>query len=272
MKSVGLSLIEEAISERDTLLQRKYQEHFDTYQEDITRDLTDALIKTTQASSQEDNSAPPLPFTEDNIIMTMSDIFSGGIETMSTCLLWAILYMVHNPKIQERNHKDLDEVVGRGRMPELGDRSKLPFVDATIAEIMRFSSLVPLLFPHSTTVDTHLKNYFIPKGTVVLFNVWAMHHDHEKWSHPNTFDPTRFLDSEGKLICPATLSYLPFSAGRRVCLAEALAKIQLFLFISRLLHKFEFRIPEGSSAPDLEGIFGASLTPKPYEILAQRRF
>jgi cytochrome P450 len=156
-------------------------------------------------------------------------------------------------------------------MPDLKDRTQLPFVEATIAEILRISSLVPLLFPHSTTVDTKLKGYFIPKDTVVLFNVWAMHHNVEKWTEPDTFDPSRFLDSEGKLICPGTLSYLPFSAGRRVCLAEALAKIQLFLFISRLLHKFHFMVPEDSALPDLEGVFGASLTPKPFKVLTKKR-
>ena len=82
----------------------------------------------------------------------------------------------------------------------------------------------------------------------------------------------RFLDAEGKVICPGTKSYLPFGAGRRVCLAESLGKIQLFLFISRLLHKFQFSVPHDAKEPDLDGIFGASLCPKPYQLCIERRY
>ncbi|KAK3755591.1 hypothetical protein QZH41_017586, partial [Actinostola sp. cb2023] len=268
----GLSIVKKAIQERDVILERKYREHCETYQDHVTRDLTDALIQATKETQEEQKSTSPDPLTEDNVIMTMSDIFSAGIETMSTCLLWTIIYMVRNPEVQHLVHEELDKVIGQDRVPAMNDRQSLPYMEATVAEVLRFSSPVPLLFPHSTTVDTNLNGYFIPKDTVVLFNTWAIHHDTEKWSHPEKFDPTRFLDSEGNLISPATLSYLPFSAGRRVCLAETLAKIQLFLFISQLLHKFEFKIPENSPAPEIEGIFGASLVPKPFKIIANSRF
>lgn len=252
-------------------MERKYQEHCETYQDHVTRDLTDALIKATKTAHEEQNPSAPLPLTEDNVIVTMSDISSAGIETMSTCVLWAIIYMVRNPEVQKKVQEELDHVIGRERMPELKDRENLPYTEATLAEVLRYSSPVPLLFPHSTTVDTHLNGYSIPKGTLVLFNAWAIHNDPEKWSHPEQFDPTRFLDSEGKLIPPATLSYLPFSAGRRVCLAETLAKIQLFLFFTHLLHKFELKVANNAQMPDTEGIFAASLVPKPFKIIAKIR-
>lgn len=220
---------------------------------------------------EENGSASCLPLTEDNVIGTMSDIFSAGIETMSTGILWSIIYMVRNPQVQMRVQEELDSVVGRKRMPELKDRDNLPYIEATLAEILRFSSPVPLLFPHSTTVDTHLKGFFIPKGTLVLFNAWAIHNDTTKWSHPELFDPGRFLDKERKLIPPATMSYLPFSAGRRVCLAETLSKIQLFCFVSQLLHKFTFKVDENGALPDKEGTFAASLLPKPFKIIAEPR-
>lgn len=264
-------MVKQAVQERDAILERKYREHRETYQDHVTRDLTDALIKATKTEHEAENSTSPLPLTEDNVIGTMSDIFSAGIESMSTTVLWAIIYMVRNPKVQKKVQKELDSVIGRERMPELKDRENLPYTEAALAEVLRYSSPVPLLFPHSTTVDTYLKGYFIPKGTVVLFNAWAIHNDPTKWSHPEQFDPKRFLDAEGRLIPPATLSYVPFSAGRRVCLAETLAKIQLFCFVSRLLHKFTFKVPENSPLPEKEGIFGASLVPKPFKLIAESR-
>lgn len=268
---VGIASIKKAVQERDVILEQKYHEHCQTYQEDVTRDLTDALIKATKTAHEDQNATAPLPLTKDNVIVTMSDIFSAGIETMSTCVLWAIIYMVRNPDVQKKVQEELDYIVGRERMPELQDRDNLPYTEATLAEVLRYSSPVPLLFPHSTTVDTYLKGYFIPKGTVVLFNAWAIHNDADKWSNPEQFDPTRFLDKEGKFIPPATLSYLPFSAGRRVCLAETLAKIELYLFVTHLLHRFQFTVPDHASLPDMEGVFAASLVPKPFNVVAKIR-
>lgn len=269
--SKGLKLIKEAVKDRDTILQKKFDEHKNTYQDCEMRDLTDALIKAMR-ESQAENLDKVLPITEDHVVLTMNDIFSAGLETTSTCVLWALAYFVRNPKVQQRIHQELDDVIGRERLPVLADKPNLPYIDATIMEVLRYSSLVPLLFPHSTTVDTTLNGYEIPKDTLVLFNVWAMHHDENEWNRPFEFDPSRFLDAEGKVICPGTRSYLPFGAGRRVCLAESLGKIQLFLFISRLLHKFQFSVAHDAKEPDLEGIFGASLCPKPYQLCIERRY
>lgn len=269
--SKGLQLIKQAVKDRDSILQKKFDEHKNTYQDCVTRDLTDALIKAMR-ESQAENPEKVLPLTEDHVVLTMNDIFSAGLETTSTCVLWALAYLALNQKVQERLHQELDDVIGRERLPELADKPNLPYLEATIHEVLRYSSLVPLLFPHSTTTDTNLNGFDIPKDTIVLFNVWAMHHDEKEWQNPDVFDPSRFLDADGKVICPGSLSYLPFGAGRRVCLAESLGKIQLFLFISRLLHKFRFSVPHDAKEPDLEGIFGASLCPKPYHLCIERRY
>ena len=266
----GLDMIKQAIKDRDVVLQKKYREHLMTYKDGITRDLTDTLLKVLKDTHQE-NSKLKGTFTEDHVLMTLFDVFSAGTETTSTCILWAIIFFVMNPKVQDNVHKELDAVIGSDRMPGLDDRENLPYLEATIAEILRYSSLVPLLFPHSTTVDTSLSGYFIPKETVVMFNAWSMHRDQKQWNMPLQFDPTRFLDSNGNYVCPATFSYLPFGAGRRVCLAESLGKIQLFLFISHLLHKFKFSVSADGTVPDLDGVFGSSLSPKPFKISINNR-
>lgn len=269
--SKGLQLIKQAVKDRDYILQKKFDEHKNTYQDCVTRDLTDALIKAMR-ESQAENPEKVLLITEDHVVLTMNDIFSAGLETTSTCVLWALLYLAINQKVQERLHQELDDVIGRERLPELADKPNLPYLEATIHEVLRYSSLVPLLFPHSTTTDTNLNGFEIPRDTIVLFNAWNMHKDENKWQNPDVFDPSHFLDEDGKLICPGSLSYLPFGAGRRVCLAESLGKIQLFLFISRLFHKFRFSVPRDAKEPDLEGIFGSSLCPKPYHLCIERRY
>ena len=117
--------------------------------------------------------------------------------------------------------------IGPDRLPELDDKKNLPHLEATITETLSLSSLVPLSIPHKTTLDTTLQGYSIPKGTTVLMNVWSLHHDPEIWDEPEVFRPERFLDEEGNFVPPKADRFLPFSAGRRVCMGEPLARIEL---------------------------------------------
>ena len=136
---------------------------------------------------------------------------------------------------------------------------------------MRLSSLAPLGVPHKTIRDTSIDNLKIPKGTQVWFNHWAIHHDERHWDEPDDFKPERWLDNEGKLVPGAKLSYLPFGAGRRVCIGESLAKIELFLYLSSILYRYDIETAPDGSLPDLEGVVSLLSTPKPFEVTLKRR-
>lgn len=81
----------------------------------------------------------------------LGDLFSAGMETVKTTLEWAVLLMLHHPEAAKAVQKELDEVVGRSRMPSLEDQPFLPITEATIQEIIRRSSVVPLGTIHATT-------------------------------------------------------------------------------------------------------------------------
>lgn len=137
---------------------------------------------------------------------------------------------------------------------------------------------MPLSLPHKATCDTTLGGYDVPKDTMLISNIWAMHHDKDEWLNPEVFDPSRFLDKDGKLLgserkfsAAGVRSYLPFSAGRRGCLGESLAKTEMFLVASRLLHQFKFENPVGKPLPDLSGEVGVVLMPGPFEVCAKDR-
>lgn len=83
--------------------------------------------------------------------------------------------------------------------------------------------------------------------------------------------PERFLDDEGKSLCCPSFSYLPFSSGVRVCLGEALAKLELFLFLSWILQRFTLEVPAGQPLPELQGKFGVVLQPQKYKVIARLR-
>ena len=109
-------------------------------------------------------------------------------------------------------HDELDAVVGRGRQPSLADRPNLPYCDATINETMRIRPPVPLAVPHKTSRSITFESYTIPKDTIVIPNLWAVHHDPAEWKNPDVFDPERFLTDGGRTVMKSD-AWMPFGVG-----------------------------------------------------------
>ena len=151
-------------------------------------------------------------FNAENLFHAVADLFVAGTETTATTLKWALLYMMMHEDIQSKVQEELDQVVGPNRMPSLLDRPSLPYTEATLLEIQRFATITPLAVPHAPVKDTVLNGYDIPKGTVILPNIWAVHHDPELWENPHEFNPDRFLDPETNRLLPRE-ELIPFSLG-----------------------------------------------------------
>uniref|UniRef100_A0A8B9SH94 Cytochrome P450 2K1 n=2 Tax=Anatinae TaxID=2068716 RepID=A0A8B9SH94_ANAPL len=147
----------------------------------------------------------------------------------------------------------------------------MPYTDAVIHEVQRFASILPLDLPHETTTDVILKDYFIPKGTYIIPLLISVLQDKSQWEKPEMFYPEHFLDSKGKFVKKD--AFMPFSAGRRICAGETLAKMELFLFFTSLLQRFTFHPPPGVSASDLDlnPAISFNIIPKPYKICAVAR-
>lgn len=278
-----MKTLRESRAIRDDILGTKYSEHKKRFEEDNANnnfeieDLTDALLKAYYEAQEEDGKVTQL-LTEDHLVMTMNDVFNAGLETTATTLRWLVAYMATYPEVQARLHAELDDVIGSGRMPCLKDRGNLPYLESTIAEVLRIQAIVPLSLPHKSTCDTTLGGYDVPKDTMLITNLWAMHHDKDEWEKPEVFNPARFMDKEGqhvgserKFSAAGVRSYLPFSAGRRGCLGESLAKTELFLVASRLMHQFKIENPPGRPLPDLNGHVGVVLMPGSFEVCIKER-
>uniref|UniRef100_A0A672H2Y9 Steroid 17-alpha-hydroxylase/17,20 lyase n=1 Tax=Salarias fasciatus TaxID=181472 RepID=A0A672H2Y9_SALFA len=223
-----------------------------------TRDLLDALLRA-KRSAENHNTAECVDLSEDHLLMTVGDIFGAGVETTTTVLKWAVTYLVHHPQVQRRIQDELDRRIGGDRAPRLSDRGSLPYLEATIREVLRIRPVAPLFIPHVALTDTSIGDFTVRKGTRVVINLWSLHHDEEEWTDPERFDPGRFLNSDGSGVTVPSPSYLPFGAGVRVCLGEALAKMELFLFLSWILQRFHLSVPPGHPLPSLEGKFGVVL-------------
>lgn len=268
----NIDLLKESASLRDPILEKWLQKHKDTFNKESIRDFTDALIDAAEKEVMENKSSERY-LEKDNLIMIMADVFNAGSETTATTLNWFVAFSVLWPDVQRRIHEELDAVIGRSdREPSLEDRPSLPYFEAAVNETARLASVAMLGVPHWTTCDTSLAGFQIPRHTHVFYNLYAIHHDERYWQDPEEFRPERWLDEEGRYFPGAHAPFLPFSAGKRVCFGEALAKMELFLVLAKVFHRFEFLPAENGALPSLDGYVYLTHEPKPYQVKARKRF
>ncbi|XP_073713859.1 cytochrome P450 2K1-like [Misgurnus anguillicaudatus] len=256
--------MESNISEMQVLVDRLRE----TFNPLDCRGLVDAFL--IQKQSLEQSGENDSQFNDLNLLMTVANLFVAGTDTTGTTLRWGLLLMAKYPHIHDRVHEEIDRVLD-GREPVTEDRKNLPYTDAVIHEIQRLANIVPLDLPHKTSCDVNFNGYFIKKGTSVLPLLTSVFRDENEWETPNTFNPEHFLNENGQLI--KRDAFMPFSAGRRMCLGEGLARMELFLFFTSLLQCFHFTPPPGVSEDelDLTAVGGIILNPSPHKLCAVSR-
>ncbi|XP_040204354.1 cytochrome P450 2K4-like [Rana temporaria] len=213
---------------------------------------------------KEEKPNPELYFNDTNLTVVLTDLYTAGMESTSTTLRWGLLLMMKYPEIQKNVQKEIEKVIGSGE-PRLLHRKEMPYTDAVIHEIQRFGNIAPTSVPHSTTQDVTFKGFFIPKGTQVIPLLYSVLRDKEHFEKPEEFYPQHFLDSKGNFV--KNEAFIPFSAGKRSCAGETLAKMELFIFFTTLLQNFTFQAPPGAKL-DLTGAVGLTTSPLKHEICA----
>ncbi|KZV68656.1 cytochrome P450 [Peniophora sp. CONT] len=186
---------------------------------------------------------------------------SVASDTTMSALLMFLLAMLYAPEAQKRAQQELDSVTGGHRLPEFSDRTSLPYIDALVKEVLRWQSVVPLGLAHVTRADDVYNGMFIPAGTVILPNQYAMSHDESIYPEPDRFIPERFLGAD-KQRDPDTIA---FGFGARLCPGRHLAQLILWLDFACILSCFTIERPKDSDGheylPSLD--FTNGLTSRP---------
>ncbi|KAG2461215.1 cytochrome P450 2J6-like [Polypterus senegalus] len=242
-------------------LRSEIEEHKKDWDPAAPRDFIDCYLEEIEMRKKDVEAE----FHEENLSYTLLDLFVAGTETTSTTLRWALLYMMKYRDVQEKVQKEIDAVLGRDQPPSMQDRNNLPYTDAVIHEIQRMADIIPINMARKADEEFSLGGCIIPKHTTVLVNLNSVLFDEEEWDDPYTFKPERFLDANGKF--EKNDAFFVFSAGKRSCLGEPLARMELFLFFTSLLQKFTFQSREGVE-PTLDFQQGLTRVPAPFKVRA----
>ncbi|XP_072016307.1 cytochrome P450 2J6-like [Amphiura filiformis] len=223
-------------------LQDIVDEHRRTFDNDNMRDYIDVYLSEMKRKNEQ---GIQTYLSDVELRAVIQDFFVAGTETTSTTLRWALLYMIKFPDVQKRVQEEIDSVVGRDRLPRLSDKPDLPYTQAVIHEIQRFASIVFLSFRYAKH-DTEFLDFTIPEGSVIQNNLHSATRAASVWEDPDMFKPERFLDDKGQVVKPS--QHIVFAAGKRACLGEQLARMELFIFYTHLMHRFSFKkVTEGES-------------------------
>ncbi|XP_069130182.1 cytochrome P450 2E1-like [Argopecten irradians] len=234
------------------------KEHRSTLEEINVRDFMDSFLVEQMKHGEED----PI-FDDENIAITVMNLFVAGTDTTSTSIRWALLYLIRYKPIQDRLRHEIMTVVGTSRLPSLADKPDMPYYEAFITEVLRLGDIAPLAVPHAARKDIHFRNMVIPKGSIIIPNLDSVLSDPELFENPYEFQPKRFLGENGKLNGKEK-AVIAFSSGRRACLGESLARMELFLFMTALLQRFEFLPESPDKLPSFDATLGIVRSPKDY--------
>ncbi|KAL3512688.1 hypothetical protein ACH5RR_025405 [Cinchona calisaya] len=218
------------------------------------KDLVDVLLEIQKNGDLE------TPLATDNIKAIILDMFAAGTDTNFITLDWAMTELMINPQVLKSAQAEVRSIVGERRSVSENDLPVLHYMKAVVKETFRLHPPAPVLLPRESMEDVTIDGYDIPAKTRFFINVWAIGRDPESWENPDIFEPERFMNShidfKGQ-----DFELIPFGAGRRSCPAITFSSVSVELALAQLLHSFDWELPPGVEATDLDmtEVFGITM-------------
>ncbi|XP_077523857.1 cytochrome P450 2H2-like [Amblyomma americanum] len=197
------------------------------------------FIRTYLQKIEESNGDLNTAFEYRYLVGNANSVILGGIFNPTRALVGhMVMCAARRHAIQDRIQQEIDAVIGATRTPTWEDRKKMPFTMACIWEMERWNVESGFNLPRTSDHDLLVDDLFIPKGTVVFLNLWAISNNPSVWKNPCLFDPTRFLMEDGTLISKKPEDHVAFSVGKRSCPGEPFAIMEIFLLLTLILQKY----------------------------------
>ncbi|XP_055353573.1 vitamin D(3) 25-hydroxylase-like [Paramacrobiotus metropolitanus] len=208
-------------------------------------------------------------FTDEQLLASVLNLFAAGTGTTHATIMWGILLMIIHPDVQQKVHEEIDAKIGRNEPIRMEHRSLLHYTDAVTLEIQRFATVAPLGVPHNNFDEMTVDGFVIPSRTLINLNIYGLHRNPRYWTHPYDFYPEHFLDATGSVFIPK--GFAPFGIGKRACLGESLAKMEIYLIFANLMQTFHFSSAPGS-CPSTDHCTQTFLrSPLPFDVIMTLR-
>ncbi|XP_039132378.1 cytochrome P450 71AP13-like [Dioscorea cayenensis subsp. rotundata] len=209
------------------------------------KDLVDVLLDVQNGTGLE------MPLTMDNIKAVILDMFAAGTDTTFITLDWGMTELIMNPRVMKKAQEEVRSRVGNRKFVLESDLPHLPYLKAVIKEIFRLHPPAPLLVPRESMEQVTIEGYQIPAKNKSVHQCMGNWKDPESWENPQVFEPERFMntsiDFKGQ-----DFELIPFGAGRRGCPAITFGVVTIEIALAQLLHGFDWELPPGIVAEDLD--------------------
>jgi len=180
----------------------------------------------------------------------MKTFMLAGHETSAAMMTWALYELMGNKDMMNEVATEGEKVFGKdvdwrtqhaSDLPPRNELANLVVAEGALKESLRKYSVVPLVVRHCIN-PIEMGPYTLTKGTTLLINIQAVHHDPELWPDPMTFDPHRFIDSR-----PEAYTFLPFIDGPRNCLGQHLALLESKIVLGLLMQRYRFEVADNDA-------------------------
>ncbi|KAL6629984.1 hypothetical protein ACP70R_029749 [Stipagrostis hirtigluma subsp. patula] len=213
--------------------------------DDQDEDLLDVLLRLQKEAHSQ------YPLTDQNIKNVMLDMFGAGSETSATMLQWTMAELMKNPSVMEKAQDEVRRALaGHDKVTE-DDLANLHYLRLVVKETLRLHPPAPLLLPRKCGSPCRVLGFDVPEGTMVIVNAWAISRDPAHWERPDEFLPERF-ERGGWDFRGGDFELIPFGAGRRMCPGMAFGLAHIELALAALLFHFDWELPDGMAAEDLD--------------------
>ncbi|EPS95741.1 hypothetical protein FOMPIDRAFT_1053918 [Fomitopsis schrenkii] len=182
---------------------------------------------------------------ENAVKWSAASLYGASTESSFATLSAFFLAMAMNPDVRRKAQAELDAVVGRNRLPTFGDRDELPYVEAILKETIRWHPPNPIGIAHGAMEDGYYQDYFIPAGSIMIFNEWDISQDASIYKDPAVFRPERFLKEKPEL---SSLEW-GFGFGRRNCPGMYYATAVLYIVMASVLSTFDIEAVDNEGKP-----------------------
>ncbi|KAJ4956451.1 hypothetical protein NE237_013234 [Protea cynaroides] len=199
-------------------------------------------------------------------------LISAGSKTTSFSLTWVLSLLHNNRHKLKKAHDELDSHVGRDRHVEELDIKNLVYLDAIIKETLCLYLAAPLGIPHQAMEDCQVGGYYVPKGTILMANIWKLQQDPRVWLDPDEFKLERFLTTYANVdVRGQQFEFILFGSRVRSCPGITFAMQLLRLTLGRLIHGFNLKTPSNGPIDMSEGLALTLPKKNPVEVLLTPR-